>query len=452
MKGAQRFAAILLCAGIAVTASAESVLGFEGEETATVGIYIKDLQEDKVIAEHNAGMAITPASTMKALTAATALSVLGPDFSFTTPVNLRGSRSGSAWHGDLVVNSVADPTLESEYFDKNLGFCDSVISHLRAMGIKSISGRVVVAETLKDAGPVPQWEIEDVAWSYGAALYGANWRDNVFRLWPATGRTQPHVPDLKVELHKDADGTDLLRGAGSNTLEVWGRDINNAKWSLTATMPYPAKVLSHELTERLRNAGVVVGGEKNASTARQESESVYVHKSPAASAILKSLLVRSDNMMAEGMLRAVSPSDNRKDVIKREKELWDARGISLKYCGILDGSGLSMGNKLTPRVLGYVLEWMARSPYGELYPSLLPRAGVNGTMKSFMAKTPLKGRLALKTGSVSAVQCYAGYLLDEDGKPTHVVVIMVNSFYCPRGRVREAISKYLLSTFNIETE
>lgn len=69
-----------------------------------------------------------------------------------------------------------------------------------------------------------------------------------------------------------------------------------------------------------------------------------------------------------------------------------------------------------------------------------------------MAKTPLKGRLALKTGSVSAVQCYAGYLLDEENKPTHVVVVMVNAFYCPRARLREAISDYLLNTFNIDTE
>ncbi|MDE6286741.1 MAG: D-alanyl-D-alanine carboxypeptidase, partial [Muribaculaceae bacterium] len=291
MKGLTRFAIALLLVAVNPAARADTVLGFDGEESATVGIYIKDLHEDKVIAEHNAGMAITPASTMKVLTAATALSTLGADFRFSTPVNLRGSRSGSAWHGDLVINSVADPTLESEYFDKNLGFCDSVVAHLRSMGIKSISGRVVVAESLKDAGPVPQWEIEDVAWSYGAALYGANWRDNVFRLWPATGRTQPHVPDLKVELHRDADGTDLLRGAGSNVLEVWGRDINNAKWSVTATMPNPALVLSHELTERLRAAGIQVGGEKISASAGKESESVYVHRSPVAEAILKSLLV-----------------------------------------------------------------------------------------------------------------------------------------------------------------
>lgn len=452
MKRIYRLAGVLLWAGVSFAARAEAVLGFDGEETATVGIYIKDLQADKVIAEHNALMGITPASTMKALTAATALSVLGPDHRFTTDVVLEGTRQGTAWQGNLIVKGAADPTLESEYFDKNMGFCDSVVSHLRAMGVRSISGRVLVTETLKDAGPVPQWEIEDVAWSYGAALYGANWRDNVFRLWPASGRTKPHVPDLKMELRRDADGTELLRGAGSNTLEVWGRDINNAKWCVTSTMPSPAKVLAYELTERLRGAGITVGGQKSAAKTKADNETVYSHKSPAASDILKSLLVRSDNMMAEGMLRAISPADSREDVIKKEKELWDARGISLRYCGILDGSGLSLGNKLSARTLGYVLEWMARSPYGELYPSLFPRAGVNGTMKSFMAKTPLKGRLALKTGSVSAVQCYAGYLLDEEGVPSHVVVVMVNSFYCPRAKVREAISNYLLSTFNIETE
>ena len=30
------------------------------------------------------------------------------------------------------------------------------------------------------------------------------------------------------------------------------------------------------------------------------------------------------------------------------------------------------------------------------------------------------------------MQCYAGYRLDADGKPTHVVVMMVNGFFCPR--------------------
>ena len=54
---------------------------------------------------------------------------------------------------------------------------------------------------------------------------------------------------------------------------------------------------------------------------------------------------------------------------------------------------------------------------------------------------------------MSAVQCYAGYLLDENcERPTHVVVVMVNAFYCPRGKLREAISDYLIKLFVPDSE
>ena len=69
-------------------------------------------------------------------------------------------------------------------------------------------------------------------------------------------------------------------------------------------------------------------------------------------------------------------------------------------------------------------------------------------MKGFLAKSELEGRLALKTGSVSSVQCYAGYLLDKDtAKPTHVVVVMVNGFFCPRKQVRLAVERLMLEKF-----
>jgi len=449
----RRFLVFAIVACIAALPSqARGVLGFDGEDAATVGIYIKDLKSGRVIAEHNSAQAMVPASTMKSLTAATAISILGGDFRFNTPVILKGSRSGDVWRGDILVETCADPTLESEYFEDNLGFCDSVVVNLRRMGITSVTGKIRVVECLKDPGAVPQWEIEDLAWSYGAALYGANWRDNVFRLWPASGRTKPYVPGLRVDLRHDADGTDLLRGVNSDLLTVWGRDISNKKWSVSTTMPNPAEVLAYELTERIRSAGIELSGKNLDIAATAESASVYVHKSPEASDILGSLMVRSDNMMAEGMLRSIAPDDTRKNAIKREKELWGARGISLAYSGIFDGSGLARGNRLAPCTLGAVLELMAKGPHSDIYPAFFPRAGVDGTMKNFMAKTPLKGKLALKTGSVNAVQCYAGYLLDENESPSHVVVVMVNGFYCPRAKVRDAISKYLLEQFHVNQE
>ncbi|MDE6271239.1 MAG: D-alanyl-D-alanine carboxypeptidase/D-alanyl-D-alanine-endopeptidase, partial [Muribaculaceae bacterium] len=296
-----------------------------------------------------------------------------------------------------------------------------------------------------DAGPSPLWEIEDVAWSYGAALFGLNWRDNVFRLWPATGRTKPHVPGLKIDLRASSEGNDLLRGVGSNTLVVSGRDVRNQKWTVVSTMPNPEAVFVYELKERLRSAGISLG-ERKTSVAGDDGTVVYVHRSPRAAQILRSLMVRSDNMMADGMLRAIDPTGSRPDAIKKEKALWDSLGVSMRYMALCDGSGLSPVNRISPATMGAILENMARSEYADDYIALFPRAGRDGTLRNFMAKTELNGKLALKTGSVSAVQCYAGYLLDSDDCPTHVVVVMVNAFYCPRSKLREAISNFLIQT------
>lgn len=434
------FIALLAVCSLAGRAAS---LGFPGEEAASVGIFVKDLRSGEVLAEENASMALVPASTMKALTSATALTLLGPDFRFATTVRLSGSREGATWNGDLEIVASADPTLESGEFESNLGFCDSIVAALRSMGITRITGNVRVLTSLADAGPAPQWEIEDVAWSYGAALYGLNWRDNIFRLWPATGRTKPHVPGLTFTLRHSADGNELLRGVGSDHLQVWGRDIRNRKWSVSSTMPDPQAVFVYELKERLNGAEIALQG-RDSARCKGEARTIYTHRSPKASAIMRSLMVRSDNMMADGMLRAIDPAGSRKDAVKAEKALWDSLGVSLRYSAIYDGSGLSRANRISPRSMAAMLEHMARGEHGRVYAGFFPRAGLDGTLKGFMAKTPLRGRLALKTGSVSAVQCYAGYLLDAEARPTHVVVVMVNAFYCSRASLRESISDFLL--------
>ena len=69
---------------------------------------------------HNSDLALTPASVMKAVTTASTLSLAGADKRFRTPVVLRGSASGASWDGDLVVHTVADPTIESENFKSRM--------------------------------------------------------------------------------------------------------------------------------------------------------------------------------------------------------------------------------------------------------------------------------------------------------------------------------------------
>lgn len=440
---------IALTLSLCGTLSAENILNIEGGDATSVGIYVKDLSSGKVLVDHNSELALTPASVTKALTSATALSVLGSDFHFTTTVGYSGTRSGSHCNGNLVINASGDPTIGSKQFKSTASFTDSIISSLKQLGITSFSGTVVIRESMLDQGPVPQWEIEDVAWPYGAGLHAFNYAGNTVFVNPNTGKSRPES-NLRVTLlpASEKDGNDMLRGVNSQNLTVWGtpNSRKNRNWSLETTIPDPAEVYAELLISRLKNAGISISTKK-AKVNNDNIELVYRHISPCLDEICRDLMKRSDNLFAEGMLRAIAPGKSRSDCIKAEKEFWSDKGLASRFVMLSDGSGLTRSNRISPRFLGDMLEWMIKSPAASSYINYFPVAGVDGTLKSLLEKTRLKGRLAMKTGSMASVQAYAGYKLDATGHPTHIVVIMVNGFFCGRASLRKQIESFLLKTF-----
>ncbi len=440
--------AVLVLGSESVTA--QNRLGIENENATSIGIYIKDLKTGRVIADRNSSLALMPASVMKVVTTASALHFLGENFRFTTDVSLTGNRSednSGVWEGNLVVRSVGDPTIESENFKNNLGFCDSIVSNIRRLGIKEINGRIIVEQTLSNAGQIPEWQISDVACGYGAGLYGFNFMDNTLTVTPATGSVKPYAPGLEIECVTTTAGNQQLRGINSNQLFIFARSFANKKWVISTTMPDPSAVFTAQLMSRMSESSISLTDKTVKTGDADATELVYSHKSPASKDIFKSLMVRSDNLFAEGMLRATLPGDSRYQAIKKEKELWTERGLSTKTVVISDGSGLARTNRLSPRFIAGVLEYMAKNEKSSTFVSFFPKAGKDGTMKGFLAKTPLQGKIAMKTGSVNGVQCYAGYKLGVNGKPTHVVVIMVNNFFCSRQSLRKAIEAMLTKTF-----
>src|SRR5690349_14539895 len=74
-----------------------------------VGIEVRDVATGRVVFQHHADLALNPASNMKVVTAATALAVLGPEFSMRTA--LFGRVEGNAV-ADLVLRGNGDPTLD----------------------------------------------------------------------------------------------------------------------------------------------------------------------------------------------------------------------------------------------------------------------------------------------------------------------------------------------------
>lgn len=241
--------------------------------------------------------------------------------------------------------------------------------------------RVVNAAPWPDQGPVPSWELEDADCQDGVGFYALNWRDNFFK-----NKKQTPPEHLIAEIR------------------------TNIPPAFTTFQP-------------------------------TDTTTILIYPSPKLSEIARSLMVRSDNQMAEATLRQLAPGQPRAMAIAKERQILGDLGVNLKGARIADGSGLSRHNAISPRQLGEILCKMADNAD---YIGSFARVGQEGTVRNFM-----KGAYpyVLKSGSMTGVICYAGYRLDpETNAPTHAVVLMLNN--APNSKAaRTVLADYLSNMF-----
>lgn len=439
----------LLYSFFSIDAAAGSIVEFQLPSPAVAGVYIEDIITGEVLVDVNGGRSLLPASITKAITSASVLAEHKPDYRFATEVFMDGNIANGVLDGNIVVKVCGDPTLESSHFPEYLGFADSIVVALKQSGVTEISGRVLISSEDFINQPVPSgWVEEDFAWPYGAWHFSTNYKDNKFVLTMPSRKSEPFVPGLTVKYTPSKGGLKVERKRDSNVYMLRG-SVRKGRQEIALSNPNPEETLRHDLESKITGQGIVVGDkEKTVSGATRQV--LYVHKSPELGEVLRSLMFRSDNMMAEGALRILAKGETREKAIDRELRLWELRNIDTEGVYLEDGSGLSRKDRMTPYFMADVLGWMASHYNASDYVSLFPKAGLDGTMKSFLKDSSLEGKIAMKTGSMRDVQCYAGYKLDEEGFPSHVVVFMINNIKGNRAKIKESIEKLLLDTFACE--
>ncbi|MCM1518405.1 MAG: D-alanyl-D-alanine carboxypeptidase [Pseudoflavonifractor sp.] len=420
-------------------------LTFKGGDQAAIGIYIAPIGKEPIVAD-NASRLLVPASTTKCVTAAACVLGLPSDFRFETSVWMAGTVDNGKLCGNLVIDGCGDPTLESSHFQSSPGFVSEIYDALNRHGVSGVSGSLVIdTDGYPAMGYSGSWMVEDIGCDYGAGLYGFNYRDNTVRLTVAAdGSVSCPVSGI--------DAIDMLSVCRNDVnsypvpelgaLLLYGsRPKSGVTVSATVANPSPYLAFATELETvcQFDNEEVTNGSDRTLLT---------VHRSPSRDEILRSMMVRSDNLYAEGMLRAlVSDSSGIKSAsraIEVERRLFAGAGIDMSGQKVVDGSGLARNTLLSPLFMGGLLSRMSDR---EEYVSLFPKVGREGTVKRLLNGTKLDGRLALKSGSMGGVLCYAGYKTNSDGRPTHVVVIMVNNFLCKPVEIRKAVERYLLEIF-----
>ncbi len=435
---------LILCAALALFATdiafGQCPLAFEGADQALIGVYIAPVNGSRPLVEYNSERLFTPASVMKSVTTAAALAQCGGDYRWKTTVSATGTVADGLMHGNIIITGSGDPTLGSVQFRKEQpDFLQAVKDGAALRGITRIEGKTVKGGAAwPDLGPVPSWELEDIPGPDGAGFYPLNYMDNVFILSVPSMRTVPQIPGLTVKQMGGSSGLYATRFPGSAQLRVYGRlGRKQKRASLKCSMPDPPAVLLNEVDS------IFSAGRKNVS-ARGDTVILLEYMSPALRDVTRSLMVRSDNQMAEATLRLLAPERSRKEALAKERAVLSDMGINLKNARLADGSGLSRHNAISPRQLGSVLRAMAGN--GD-YVGSYARVGLDGTVRSFMKGLKGADNFVLKSGSMTGVVCYVGYRLDPETKqPTHVIAMMVNNAPNPSA-ARKAMAELLASKF-----
>lgn len=426
-------------------------------KNAAVSLCITDTDNGNIIFEYNSGQSLTPASIMKLISTSAALELLGPDYKFITSVGYTGVlKNGSGkLNGDIVIRGGGDPVLGSKEFgDHYADFPEKWIDEIIKTGIKKVKGRVITDDSYYDYQPVPaKWLWEDIGNYYGAGAYGLSVFDNTYEIHFTTSSDSLfHVITGVYPEESQVDLMDRLTVSGTEDEGyVFTAPYSNSGWLagsipanrndfvLKASIPDPPLLLAKIIDKKLREAGLSV--KENPSTVRLEGpvyKPVYqitCIDSPPLKDIIEVLNHESINLYAEHLLKELGKVFKETGTVTSGVEVikgfLERAGIETEEMSIEDGSGLSPLDAINAADMVDLLIYMKRDGkhFSEFLHSL-PEAGKEGTLKNYFKDNLFATRLITKSGSMTRVRSYAGYLQTISGKDLAFCII-VNNFTGP---------------------
>lgn len=349
-----------------------------------LAVDVAQLSDGSLVYRHGAPM-VTPASTLKMLTATAALEALGPDHRFVTKVVATPSSPRITLVGG------GDPLLGRDASDPDGTYpARADLNTLARATAKALTGlgraRVRLAyDASLFTGPSvnPRWEPSYVP-------------DNVVSpisaLWVDEGRER--------------------RGFGFRS-------------------PDPAAAAAQAFAQALRKQGISVAGAPQAAPAPTDAQDIAAVQSAPLDQIVQHVLEVSDNEGAEVLARQVAIAQGKPASFvggaAAVREVLTGVGVELAGDRIYDGSGLSRHDLLTPETLLSVIR-VAASPQKPGLRSVvadLPVAGFTGSL-AYRFQSGDKAGLGMvraKTGTLTGVHGLTGTVTSVDGAVMSFVAI-----------------------------
>ena len=439
---------------------------------AVWAVAIDALEAGKRVFSLNAGKLATPASTVKIATLAAVGERLGWDFRFATELLASGSIVGDTLRGDLVVRGTGDPSIGSSDDWPTRAFEEFAEALTRA-GVRAIEGRIIGDDNAFDDEGVPTgWMWDDLAYGFAAPVGALQFHENAVSVTihpgpmrgdPATLEVSPATSGLHVAstattgAANESSRISLRRLPGQQTLHVSGTvSAGSSPTHRTASVDNPTIYFIRAFRTALIASGIDVRGaavdvdDVPELTGRDHRPLLPItsYRSPPIAELARVLMKESRNVYAESFLKVLGEtkgeSGSREAGLGVVEDVLQTWGVPSTDYLLLDGSGLSRYDLMTPEALVSLLRRMHLDPrHRDAFVDTLSIAGSDGTLKERLRGTRAFENVRAKTGSMNGVRTIAGYLSTENGQPL-AFAILANHFNLEPSVIDRAIDHALV--------
>lgn len=430
-----------------------------------------DVETGRVLATHAPNKSLIPASSLKVITTATALELLGDDYQFKTELQYDGNIQDGVLEGNIYIKGYGDPTLGSDQMEEAMVLKELLniwVTAIQQAGIRSIKGQVVGdGSYFEDVMAGKTWTWADLGNYYASGAWGLNIHENLYYLdfqqvaslgeRPEVLRTRPKIPDLNLVNQLESAGKNtgdnayIYGGPYAYTRFVRGTiPVGSGIFTIKGSIPDPPFQAAYELYCALQNAGMrpeagVTTQLDTQKTAKRVS--FHTHRSPTLATIIQRTNFESVNLYCEAMLRVLGEQFGEASSMEAGTEViqkhWEDKGIDMTGFFLEDGSGLSARNGVTTYQFAQILRSVQNNPsIGETFYESLPVGGQSGTVKYLFRNSKANGKIRLKSGSIGRVRSYSGYATSSAERKIAFSII-ANNYTCSSSTIRKKMERVM---------
>lgn len=411
-----------------------SFISSSAKKNGTLGIVVRAADTGETVFRYNSEKSFIPASNNKILSSVAALSLLGKDFRFRTEFYLGGGIHGNVAHGGLYVKGFGDPTIDLEKLEL-------IAKRIKNLGVSRIDGGILLDgsyfdETYYGKGWDPEWvgeafcpPVAAISFNYNSAKIKVSAsRAGMPAYVSAEPKEFPFAIKSRVLTSRRRSGV-MAEFGSRNQIRLSGYVSSRRKReTLEMSVPDPFFYFGEMLRATLEKKGVRVDGRVRRARVPKWAGAVFTHYSEPLGVVIREYNKESVNIIGESLVKVLGAR------FMKEPGSWKTgtyvirdylAGVGVSGdVSVVDGSGLSRMNRVSPGDLAEVLLRAYKNPeISKEFLESLPVAGVDGTLEKRFYE--LKGRVYAKTGYLEGARSLSGYVFARDGR-TYVFSIISN--------------------------